>query len=395
MSPLRPLAGKRVVDFSRLLPGPFTSLLLAELGAEVIKVEEPGTGDYARWYPPMAGDSSGAFAALNRDKKSIAVQLKSPEGLALAKRLALGADVVLESFRPGVMARLGLGWEALRAENPRLIYCAISGYGQTGPYRERAGHDINYAALSGALALNGYAGREPVVMGIQLGDLGGGALYAALGVVSAVLERERTGEGRYLDVSMTDGALSFLTMLLGKVAAGATNARRGEDELAGGLPCYGVYATKDGGAMALGALEPKFWQGFCAAVERPDLLGVGHLIGEAGDEARRALAALFATRTRDEWTTLFAQHDVCCEPVLEPAELAGHALHQARGAFATVGTLALPRTPLSPERTGHDGSAASTPAPGLGADTREILRDLGYADADIDGLAARGVVALG
>ena len=190
---------------------------------------------------------------------------------------------------------------------------------------------------------------------------------------------------------MTDGALSFLTMLLGKVAAGATNTRRGEDELAGGLPCYAVYATKDGGAMALGALEPKFWQGFCAAVERPDLLGEGHLIGAAGAEARRQLSQLFASRTRDEWTALFAAHDVCCEPVLEPSELQRHPLHIARGAFANVGGLSLPRTPVSPERTGV--APPSTPAPALGADTRTVLREAGYTEAELDAFAAQGIIA--
>lgn len=386
-TPFRPLNGLLVVDFSRLLPGPYCSLLLADLGAEVIKVEEPGGGDYARWYAPMAGEYSGAFAALNRDKRSIAVHLKHPAGMELAQRLVDRAAVVLESFRPGVMDRLGLGYDAVRATNPKVVYCAITGYGQTGPYRDRAGHDINYAALSGALALNGPRAQTPGLMGIQLGDYGGGALYGALGIVAALMEAQATGHGRFLDVSMTDGARTFLTMLLGKVAAGAQHATRGEDELAGGLPCYAVYPTRDGRAMALGALEPKFWQGFCEAVERPDLLGEGHLLGALGDESRRKLTELFSTRTQAEWVALFSRHDVCCEPVLEPSELAAHPLHVARGAFANVGGLTLPKTPFS----APDG--ANQPAPALGADTDGVLRELGYADAAIAQLRSEGAIA--
>lgn len=386
-TPFRPLQGRRVVDFSRLLPGPFCSLLLADLGAEVIKIEEPGSGDYARWYAPMVGEYSGAFAALNRDKRSVAIQLKLAEGQAVAMRLCSRADIVLESFRPGVMDRLGLGYEAVRAQNAKVVYCAITGYGQTGPYRDRAGHDINYAALSGALALNGRRGETPEVLGVQLGDYGGGALYGALGIVAALMDADRTGTGRLLDISMTDGARTFLTMLLGKVAAGADHATRGEDELAGGLPCYGVYPTRDGRAMALGALEPKFWQGFCEAVERPDLLGCGHLLGALGDEARQQLTELFRSRTQAEWVALFARHDVCCEPVLEPTELHDHPLHVARHAFANVGGIALPCTPFSPEAGPHHS------APTVGAHTAEVLRSLGYSAADILGLRAQGAVA--
>jgi crotonobetainyl-CoA:carnitine CoA-transferase CaiB-like acyl-CoA transferase len=392
--PLRPLEGTRVLDFSRLLPGPFCSLLLSDLGADVVKVEEPGLGDYARWYPPIAGETSGAFASLNRNKRSIALQLKSEEGRAIARRLADRADIVLESFRPGVMDRLGLGHETLRATNPRLVYCAISGYGQSGPYRDRAGHDLNYAALSGVLALNGPRDGTPLPLGVQVGDIGGGALYAALSILAALLERQHTGLGRFLDISMTDGAMSFVTLVLGKVAAGATHTTRGQDELAGGLPCYGVYPTKDGRAMALGALEPKFWQRFCEIVERPDLAGEGLLLGAAGDDTRAQLTSIFRSRTQGEWIALFAQHDVCCEPVLEPAELPQHPLHISRRTFETIGGLALLRTPLSPTRTADEPPtrASSTPAPRLGEHTREVLRESGLPDDEIERLRDAGIV---
>jgi crotonobetainyl-CoA:carnitine CoA-transferase CaiB-like acyl-CoA transferase len=381
----RLLAGVRVLDFSRLLPGPFCSLLLADLGADVVKLEEPGAGDYARWYPPMAGDVGGAFAALNRDKRSVAVNLKNSRGVAVAHRLAERADVLVESFRPGVMDRLGLGFDALAARNPRLVYCAISGYGQEGPYRDRAGHDIDYAALAGVVALTGARGGVPVQPGIQVGDFSG-ALYGAIAILAALYERERSGRGRFLDVSMTEGALSFLTMLFGKVAAGFERATRGEDELAGGFPCYGVYATSDGKAMALGALEPKFWQAFCEAVERPDLAGQGHLAGSAGDAARAEVAAVFRTRTRDEWISFLAGRDVCCEPVLEPAEVPDHPLHRARGSFLEVSGLSLLKTPGA-------ATGAHRAAPRLGEHTREVLSEAGCAPEEIESLIADGVLA--
>jgi crotonobetainyl-CoA:carnitine CoA-transferase CaiB-like acyl-CoA transferase len=333
----------------------------------------------------MAGEVGGAFAALNRDKRSIAINLKSSRGVEVARRLAARADVLIESFRPGVMNRLGLGFETLAADNPRLIYCAISGYGQEGPYRDRAGHDIDYAALAGVVALTGARGGVPVPPGIQVGDFSG-ALYGAIAILAALYERERSGKGRFLDVSMTEGALSFLTMLFGKVAAGFDRATRGEDELAGGLPCYGVYETSDGKAMALGALEPKFWLAFCEAVGRPDLAGKGHLQGAAGDAVRTQVAAIFRTRTRDEWISFFAGRDVCCEPVLEPAEVPHHPVHRARGSFLEVAGLSLLKTP---------GAAPGPhrPAPRLGEHTREVLSEAGCAHGEIESLLAEGVAA--
>jgi crotonobetainyl-CoA:carnitine CoA-transferase CaiB-like acyl-CoA transferase len=382
----RALEGIRVLDFSRLLPGPYCSLLLSDLGADVVKIEEPGSGDYARWYPPMVGDTSGSFAALNRDKRSVSVNLKSPAGVAVVRRLAERADVVLESFRPGVMDRLGIGYTALSGANPRLIYCAISGYGQDGPYRDRAGHDINYAAMAGVTALTGARGEKPTLIGVQVGDYTG-ALYGALSILGALFARTRTGLGQFLDISMTEGALSFLTLYLGKVAAGSTSVTRGEEELAGGLPCYDIYATADGKAMSLGPLEPKFWQAFCNAIERPELAGQGYLRGAAGDEVRAELARIFRTRTRDEWVAFLRAHDVCCEPVLEPAELASHPLHRSRGAFIDIGGFVFSRTPVGPRGAEHRR------APRLGEHTREVLGEAGFLPEEIDALFESGALA--
>jgi len=282
-----------------------------------------------------------------------------------------------------VMERLGLGYEALASENPGLIYCALTGYGQDGPYRDRAGHDLNYAGLAGVVALTGRRGETPVVPGVQVADVGG-ALYAALAIVAAASGRHRSGRGCFVDISMTESALSFLSLLAGKLAAGFTGATRGEDELAGGFPCYGVYATADGKAMSLAALEPKFWQGFCEAVGCPDLVTEGHLRGAEGDHARQEIAAIFRGRTRDEWVAFLAPFDVCCEPVLEPEEIQQSTLFRARQAFLEVGGLHFLRTPVTPKEGLH------LPAPALGAHTREVLSEAGYSAEEIERLLAEG-----
>ena len=266
------LAGLRVLDLSRLLPGGFCSLLLADYGAEVLKVEDTGAGDYIRWAPPHVdgvepSSASAPFLALNRGKRSVRIDLKTEAGREVFLRLVAGADVVLESFRPGVMERLGVGWERLRAANPRLVYCAITGYGQDGPYAARAGHDMNYLGLVGLLGLTGEAEGPPVQAAGQIADLGGGALMAAFGILAAL----RSGQGQMVDVSMADGALSWLAMVAARMLAEGAAPRRGALELAGGLACYRPYACADG-HVTLGALEPKFWQAWCRGVGREDLI---------------------------------------------------------------------------------------------------------------------------
>lgn len=386
-----PLAGLRVVDFTRLLPGPYASLVLADLGAEVFKIEPTEGGDYVRWMPPLAGAVSSAFAALNSGKRSVAVDLKHPEAVAWVRQLCLGADIVIESFRPGVMDRLGLGYDALAAEHPGLIYCAISGYGQDGPYRDRAGHDLNYIALAGVLGLGGPTDAPPALPPVQIADIGGGALQALVGVLVALHARATTGHGRFIDASMTDGALSFLQMTLaGLVGAGAKPPARGADTLSGGQPCYGVYETAEGGYMALAALEPKFWKAFCEAVERPDLVGKQFGGPERTAETRGAVTAIFRARTRSEWEAVFAATDACCEPVLRPDELEAHPLHVARHALmADASGHRRLRTPLRPR-----DAAPPTPAPKLGGDTEEVLRELGIDDATLERLVAAKAILL-
>jgi alpha-methylacyl-CoA racemase len=369
-----PLAGLKVLDLSRLLPGPYATLVLADLGAQVDKVEEPGSGDYTRHAPPMKGETSALFLGLNRNKRSIAIDLKSFEGLATLKKLIQHYDVVIESFRPGVMKRLGCDYETLKALNPKLIYCAISGYGQTGPDALKAGHDINYLARNGVLGYGGERDGKPALPGVQVADIGGGSLFALVGILSALHERSRTGVGRFVDVSMTDGATAFLHMhLASRLLMGGEGEplQRGREGLNGGYPCYGLYETKDKRWLAVGSLEPKFFAGVCKAIGRPELLDDAYSLGEAGDRVRTELEKIFATKARDEWVAIFSQLDLCVEPVLEGDEVLNDPQLVARGIFEKQGDVVWLRTPM------RFGDVPISAPPEIGQHTDEILRECG------------------
>ncbi len=368
------LEGLKVLDLSRLLPGPYASLVLADLGAQVDKLEEPGSGDYTRHAPPMKGDTSALFLGLNRNKRSIALDLKSPDGLATFKKLIPHYDVVLESFRPGVMKRLGADYEVLSALNPRLIYCAISGYGQTGPDALKAGHDLNYLARNGALGYGGQPGEAPAMPGFQAADIGGGSLFAVVGILAAVLERQRTGKGRFIDVSMTDGATAFLHMhLAARLLMGAEGAplQRGREGLNGGYACYGLYRTKDERWLAVGALEPKFFAGVCEALGRPELVDDVYDLNGGSQKVRAELEKIFVTKTRDEWVAIFAPLDLCVEPVLEGDEVLNDAQLASRGLFERQGDVTWLRTPL------RFGDVPLREPPDIGQHTAEILKECG------------------
>jgi crotonobetainyl-CoA:carnitine CoA-transferase CaiB-like acyl-CoA transferase len=394
-----PLEGLKILDLTRLLPGGYASLLLADFGADVIKVEDTGMGDYVRWSPPHyegADETAGGalFLALNRGKRSIRVNLKSDEGKQVLLRLVRVADVLLESFRPGVLDRLGVGYERLREENPGLIYCAITGYGQDGPNRDRSGHDMNYLGLNGLLGLTGQPDGPPVQSAGQIADIGGGGLMAVIGLLVALRERERSGEGQFVDCSMFDGALSWLAMVAADMFATGQVPRRGLLYLAGGVMCYRPYKCSDG-YVTLGALEPKFFSAFCRGVGREDL--IEHQFDPPGSEAHDALEQIFASRSREEWRQFASENDCCLEPVLDLDEVMDSELVAARemvveleqpGAERPVKLVGAPiklsRTPADPTRA---------PGPALGEHTEEILLAAGYTPEQVAELQASGAVA--
>jgi alpha-methylacyl-CoA racemase len=390
------LEGIRVLDLSRLLPGGFCSLLLADFGAEVLKVEDTGMGDYVRWGPPYydgAEDSakSALFLALNRGKRSIRLDLKNEKGKEVLKRLARDYDVLLESFRPGVLDRLGVGYEELKQENPGLVYCAITGYGQDGPYTARSGHDMNYLGLNGLLGLTGEREGPPIQSAGQIADVGGGGLMAAIGILVALRERERSGEGQVVDVSMFDGALSWLALVAAKYLADGQAPRRGDLELAGRLICYRPYACKDGW-VTLGALEPKFWQAWCQGVGREDLMDKA--FERPGSEAHAEVERIFLERSREEWRQFASQHDCCLEPLLELDEALDSELVRAREMVIELGQPGADQVkqlgvPIKLSRT---PGGAQGPGPVLGEHTREVLAALGYSAEEVEGLEADGAV---
>jgi alpha-methylacyl-CoA racemase len=378
------LDGIRVLDLTRLLPGPFLTMILADLGADVVKVEDPRMGDYMRDVPPSKGGLSGRFLAVNRGKRSMALDLKKPGGRDALLRMVAQADVVVESFRPGVMDKLGVGYAALTAANPRIILCSISGFGQTGPYVDRAGHDIGYLAVAGVLAMGGPAGGPPMMPGVQIADLAGGSLWSATAILAALVGRHRTGKGAHLDISMTEGSLALLAAELGNLDCGL-RATRGIARLNGGFACYGVYRTADDRYLAVGALEPKFWIALNQAVgRRPD---VNELLTPPADQdaTRAELAAIFATRTAAEWQGVLGS-ECCVELVTELDELPDHPLHRAREVFFTmdggagVGPVTQVRTPLGLPRPPR-------PPPRHGEHTRDVLAEYGFSEAEISALS--------
>jgi alpha-methylacyl-CoA racemase len=352
-------------------------MILADMGADVVKVEDPKLGDYMRSLPPLKAGMSGRFLAVNRGKRSLVLDLKQPAARDALLAMVERADVVVESFRPGVMAKLGLGYEALAASNPNIILCSISGYGQTGPYTHRAGHDVDYIALGGGLAMTG--SDTPVLPGVQIADLAGGALWGATAILGALVGRVRTGKGAHLDISMTEGALALLAAEIGNFDCGG-RPTRGREALNGGLACYGVYKTKDDRYVAVGALEPKFWLTLNAAIGRPPV--ATELIGSPADQARirGELATIFATKTAAEWSEVLAPHDCCVEIVTELEELPAHPLHRAREVFFKIGDVLQVRTPVGMP-------AKPTMAPRHGEHTREVLAEYGFDAAQIAALS--------
>ncbi|MCE0461776.1 CaiB/BaiF CoA transferase family protein [Pseudomonas uvaldensis] len=329
-----PLASLKVLDFSTLLPGPFASLLLADMGAEVLRIESPTRPDLLRIMPPHDQGVSASHAYLNRNKRSLALDLKQPAALEIIKRLLGEHDILLEQFRPGVMERLGLGYEALKAINPRLIYVSITGYGQTGPYRERAGHDINYLALTGLSSYTGRADSGPLPLSIQAADIAGGSLHGVIGLLAAVIARQHSGQGQHLDVSMADCAFSLNALAgAGYLACDVLPAR--ENQMLNGGSFYDYYRTRDGRWMSVGSLEPAFMQALCEALGRSEL-AVHGLDPAQQYLLKQGLQAEFEKRDFAELCELFAAVDACVEPVLSLEEALAHPQLRAREVVTQV-----------------------------------------------------------
>lgn len=389
-----PLESIRVLDLTRLLPGPYCTMLLADFGAEVIKVETPKIGDYARWEEPKIDDNSALFHSLNRNKKSIVLNLKTEEGKEVFLKLAEQADVVIESFRPGVMDRLGVGYDVLKKHNPRLVYCALTGYGQTGPYRDLPGHDINYLGYSGLLDLMGEQGGRPVVPAAQIADLGGGALPAALGIMFALFEREKSGNGQFVDISMLDGVVSWLQSTLPDYLSSGNVPTRGEMRLSGGKACYGVYETKDGRYLSVGTLEPKFWKSFCEVIGKEEFIPLLMAPLREQNRMKAEIQEVILGKTLSEWLEQFSKVKTCVAPVNTLAEMVEDPQVLAREMIQTVDH------PLEGvmRQIGFPIKLSGTPgqiqfyAPALGEHTDEVMKGIGLSDQEIHRLKEQGVI---
>ena len=378
---MKPLHATRILDLTRLLPGAVCTMLLRDLGAEIIKIEDPQGGDYARWMPPMIDGLGVFFRACNRGKKSVVIDLKADAGQAILQRLAETSDVLIEGFRPGVTARLGADFETLSSVNPRLVYCSLSGWGQSGPSAQVSGHDLNYIARNGVLG----AEQNPRTPGAQLADVGG-AYVAVMGILAALLQRQQTGAGAYIDVALAEAA-----MPLGMAAWVEAQSPRTEEDfisLRGESACYKVYFSSDGKPLALAAIEPKFWANFCRAVDKPEW------IEQQRDRKRQpqlieSVAALFKSKPAAEWEALLENADCCFTRVIAPERLLDDPQIQARGMVGVTGR-GLPWM-RSPIRMGGDDIDLSD-APAYGEHTRETLSEIGCADEEIERLLDAGII---
>jgi crotonobetainyl-CoA:carnitine CoA-transferase CaiB-like acyl-CoA transferase len=395
-----PLAGIRVLDLTRLLPGPLATMHLADLGADVIKIEDTDAGDYARTLGHRRREASGAladtdfFLVLNRNKRALRLDLKRPEGREVLLRLVRDADVLVEGFRPGVMTKLGVGYEVLREVNRRLVFCAISGYGQDGPLAQLAGHDINYVGYTGVGDQIGRAGAPPAIPNFQIADLLGGTLSAVMGMLAAVLDARACGEGRFVDVSMTDGVLAHAIFPLLEMLERGSTPPRGATMLSGGLPCYNVYETSDHRWMAVGALETKFWHRLCDTLGVPELKPRHYVYGKDAEPVKARLAAIFASQPQSHWVAVFAQADCCVSPILTMDEALAHPLFAARKmvkrtAHPAGGELVQFAPPVA---FSDFAFHVERPAPEPGEDTDAILAAAGYSAAEVASLRAARVV---
>ena len=391
-----PLKQLKILDFSTLLPGPYATMMLADLGANIVRIEAPNRVDLVRMVPPFDGGVSGQHAVLNRSKRNLCLDLKHPEAVDIIKQLVTEYDIVVEQFRPGVMQRLGVGYAALREVNPRLIFCSLTGYGQTGDYKDRAGHDINYLALAGLLSYNGRKDHTPPPLPTQVADIGGGSLHLVIGLLAAVIRRMETGEGGQVDISMLDGSLAWNAPMASQVLLGDENPAPETTWLNGGS-FYDLYETQDGRLLSVGALEPKFWTGFCEAIGHPELIEAGMTLDFAEHQALKpTIRATIASKTLAEWTAIFSQLDVCVEPVLSIEEALQHPQIQERGMVVEVpkpdgGTQKQVASPIHiSDHTPNYQFIGSQ----RGSHSEEILGELGYSQAQIQALVDQRIIEM-
>ncbi len=390
-----PLKGLKILDFTTLLPGPYATMIFADLGADVLRIVSGSRPDLAEFMPPcIAGTNLSCVAAsLGRGKRSLALNLKDPRAVKIVLKLIGSHDILIEQFRPGVMARFGLDYETLKTVNPSLIYCSLTGYGQTGPLKNRAGHDINYLARSGISSYSGRKASGPSLMGIQIADIASGSNNVVIGTLAAVVHRQQTGEGQHVDVSMTDGVIAFNALAGAAFLVDGTETRREEGVLNGGS-LYDFYETKDGQHLSFGGLEPQFFAAFCETIGRPDLIP-GGVAPRDLDRIKEDVRAILRTKTREEWMVLFRKVDACVEPVLALGEALRDPHVEARGLVVEVGLPGGGKVkqlghPIRYSATPPEYRSAGVPA---GTHTREVLRELGYAESEIDEFAKTGLFA--
>lgn len=384
-----PLVGVRVLDLTRLLPGPVATLHLADLGADVIKIEDHAAGDYARILGHGPDGVSVFYRSVNRNKRGLRLDLKPSQGRETFLRLVRTADIVVESFRPGVADKLGIGYQALRTLNPKIVYCAITGYGQTGPLALAAGHDLNYIGYSGVLDQIGVAAGQPAIPNLQIGDLLGGALTAVMGMLAALFDAQRSGQGRLVDVAMSEAVLAHNLFPFFALQSEGVVPQRGADLLSGGDAGYGVYATADRRYMAVAPLEKKFWNVFCDALGHPEWKGRHAARGAAAATLRRELEEVFASREQAVWCSFFADIDCCVTPVLNVAEAIRHPHFQARGMVVQADAVSQYAPPL---KLSGWVFAVERDAPAAGEHGVEILLEAGFSTAEVLGLQQASII---
>jgi crotonobetainyl-CoA:carnitine CoA-transferase CaiB-like acyl-CoA transferase len=380
---MRALEGIRILDLSRLFPGPYCSMILADLGAEVLRIEDRR----------FEGEGPG-MPTVMRNKRHMTLNLKHSQGQEIFFRLARGADIILEGFRPGVTERLGIDYERMKKVNERLIYCSVTGYGQDGPYKNMVGHDINYLSFGGVLGLSGEPGRQPVIPPIQIADMAAGGMYAALGIMAALIVRQKTGRGQYIDISMMDGVIALLPFPASLLWSLAKPPPRGDTLLSGRFPCYSVYETRDGEYISLGALEPRFWSALCRKLGREDYIPCQYDEGEKRSEIFQFLRETFRRKSREEWIGELQELDVCFGKVLHLDEVFQDPQVIHRKMVTELedekkGKMNLLSSPLRLSETPPD---IRLPPAGFGEHTEEVLKELGFKPEEIEKMKRAGVV---